>query len=51
MVPQIGDGLRRTLQVVHPVRTLGLLALFLRTFGGGVMLEKVVAAGMSWPAG
>jgi hypothetical protein len=42
---------RHTLQVVHPVRTLGLLALFLRAFVGGAMLEKEVAAWMSWREG
>jgi hypothetical protein len=41
-----------TLHVVHPVRTLGLLALFLLAFGGGVMLEKeAVAEWMRWPEG
>jgi hypothetical protein len=40
-----------TLQVVQPVRTLGLLARFLLVVGGGGMLGKEGVACASWPEG
>lgn len=46
---EIESGTGHTLQVVHPVRTLGLLVLFLLAFGGGAMLGKAGVACMSWP--